>query len=134
MKKNILTFAIIGIMIIGLTSTSNATTVRCYFYITMNNTCDTTWAGDYCVQLKLTFNGSPITSGVTNCNIVKGGPHCYEFDFTCSGLASDCYYGVEIVAASEVGGGCYKQINTDVGGSWCSSDITTCFEYITVTL
>lgn len=113
MKKIVFFMAILGALVLSTATSSKATTVRLYFKITVTNTCNSNWLGNYWVVLKLTYNGVPITTAVTNYNVQSGS--CCSFDFDLKETAAGPDYGVQLVAASETGGGCSQTFGTFIG-------------------
>lgn len=125
MKKILLAFVLLGFIIMGTSQVTNATTVRLYFNITVTNTSNPSWTGDYCVRLKLYYNnGAYVTSQVTVCTVQKSG--CVGFDFDDPGTIADCKYGVILVAASQSDGGNPINPNQILGGGWCWDNMLSC--------
>jgi len=135
MKKILLTFVLLTVILIGTSAKVHATTVSIYVNITLIDSCGSGYTGDYCVQLKLYYNGSPISSGYTNCTITKGGPTCKRFDFDIPDNLADHYYEIFAVGGSRVGGTCSTPIGQLYGypGLWWSQ-LTDCSQYLTIVL
>ena len=124
MKKFVFLLVVLGVIILCTPTSTKATNVRLWFKITVTNTCNPNWSGNYCVQLKLTYNTIPITTTSTNCTITKNG--CFYFDFDLKEVATDPYYGVELIAASEDQGGCAQSFNTFINGGWYWDVMQSC--------
>lgn len=135
MKKILVSIAILGAIILCSSLKTNATTVRCWFYITVTDNCTPGgYSGDYCVQIRITYDGSPICTPVTICGVKLGGPSCYYFDCNIPDQLSVPKYGVLVVGASREGPSCVTSININYGGNWSWNDITTCTKSFSVTV
>ncbi len=78
-----------------------------YVKITLSDTCSPgNYHGYYCVQVTLTYNGSPVCT-TQNCTVVPG-TFCYPFTCEFAPVSGQPYYGVTLVAAARYpSGNCY---------------------------
>ena len=96
MKKLILSIALVAFIMLGTMSVAKATTVTFYVQIYLTDTCGGGYSGYYCVNLNLTYNGSPLCMS-KNCTITGSG--CYAFTCDLDAIAEEPHYGVAFVSA-----------------------------------
>ena len=115
MKKIILSFALLGFILLGTASTMHATT-NLYFKVTLTDNCSPGgWPGDYYVEIQILANGVPVANAI--CTNVTTTTQCYTFVSNIIPIVSNPVYSILVVDARRSNGTCDTPQNTSVGGS-----------------